>query len=88
MKAAIASSKSYVGSAIVTLVAYWILWLPGLIFNIMYLRDARKAQQVAGHALPGVGCLYILLIANLIWVVIACSIVTGTGILGIGASIR
>ncbi len=84
MQRAVASNKSYVGAAIITFVAYCFFWLPGIIFNVMYINDARRSQQVAGHNLPGVGCLYLLLIVNLAWIVIACSLITGGGILSLG----
>lgn len=64
MRQAMAQNKSYVTPAIITFVAYIFFWLPGLIFNIMYLQDARKNAQIAGESLPGTGCLWILLLAN------------------------
>jgi hypothetical protein len=82
MQRAIASNKSYVSSAVITFIAYMIFWIPGLIFNVMYINDARKSQQVAGHSLPGVGCLYVLLIVNIAWVVGLCLVTGGLGILG------
>jgi hypothetical protein len=73
---AIAQNKSYVSSAVITFVTYWFLWLPGLIFNIMYLQDARKSERIAGQSLPGTGCLWILLIINVLAVLLFCSLVT------------
>jgi hypothetical protein len=79
---AMAQQKSYVGAAITTFVAYLFFWLPGVIFNIMYINDARRMQKIAGRGLPGVGCLWILLIVNLGWLFALCSLITSLGILG------
>ena len=84
MHRAIASNKSYVTAAIITFVAYIFFWLPGVIFNVMYINDARRSQQAAGHSLPGVGCLYFLLVVNLLWIFLVCSLVTGGSLLGLG----
>jgi len=77
MERAMARSKSYVSSAIITLIAYAVFWLPGVIFNIMYLNEARRNQKIAGQSLPGVGCLWILLIINVVWVGGLCLLLTG-----------
>jgi hypothetical protein len=84
MQQAMASTKSYVGSAVVTFVAYMFFWLPGLIFNIMYLQDARRMERVAGHSLSGVGCLWLLLILNVVVPFVLCSLSGGLGILSAG----
>lgn len=81
---AIARQKSYVGSAIITLIAYWFFWLPGLIFNIMYINDAKRSQAIAGHKLPGVGCLWILLLLNVAWILVLCGLLSGGTLLGLG----
>ena len=82
MRRAIAQNKSYVSAAIITFVAYLFFWLPGVIFNIMYLQDARKNADVAGHSLPGTGCLWIRLIVNVVPALLLCSAVTGAGLFG------
>jgi len=84
MRTALAQSKSYVSAAIVTFVAYIFFWLPGLIFNVMYLQDARKNAKIAGESLPGTGCLWILLIVNVVPLLLLCSAVTGASIFGGG----
>ena len=77
---AIARQKSYVGAAILTFFLYWLLWLPGLIFNLMYISDARKTRQVAGQSPSGYGCLLVLF-----WVQILSIGVAILSILAIGA---
>jgi tetratricopeptide (TPR) repeat protein len=52
-----ASTKSYTNAAVIVLVLYFILWLPGLIANFMYLEEANRMEKLAGRALPGVGAL-------------------------------
>lgn len=71
-----APERSFVTPAIITLILYWILWLPGLIANIYYLSEARKAQNTPGQVVTGVGCLWALLIVALAGVIVsACSFV-------------
>jgi hypothetical protein len=55
-------TKSYTTPAIITLVLYCVLWLPGLIANIVYLVEARKTKQITGITPDGYGCLWALLI--------------------------
>lgn len=61
-----ARQKSYTSAAIVTFVLYWLLWVPGFVANVLYYREAKEREQVAGRSLPGVGFLSILLWVNAI----------------------
>ena len=70
-----ASLKSYTGTAILVFVLYLCLWFPGLIANVMYLREARRMEALAGHGLPGVGCLTLQLVLSVIGVAIGVLIV-------------
>ena len=54
---ALARQKSYAFAAVLTLVLYVCLWIPGVIANYLFLEDARRAELLAGEPLPGVGCL-------------------------------
>ena len=47
----------YSTAAVIVLVLYLVMWLPGVIANISYLNAARRAEKAAGHKLPGVGAL-------------------------------
>lgn len=79
-----ARQKSYVGPAIITWIAYGFFWLPGIIFNLMYLSEANKMQKKAGESLPGVWCLWVLLISNVLWV--ACGFLVVLMLLAGGSS--
>jgi hypothetical protein len=54
-------TKSYTTPAVITLVLYLFLWIPGLIANIVYLLEANKTKQVTGTTPDGYGCLWALL---------------------------
>ncbi len=62
----IARSKSFTVKAVATLVLYWLFWFPGLVANVLFLNEAKRAQEIAGEDLPGVGCLTLLLWSNLL----------------------
>lgn len=70
-----ARTKSYTTQAVITMLLYFVFWLPGLIANVLFLMDARRMQRIAGQSLSGVGCLWILLAIQIIPVLIACVIV-------------
>lgn len=54
-------TKSYTTPAIITLVLYIFLWIPGLIANIVYLVEANKTRKITGVAPDGYGCLIAML---------------------------
>lgn len=62
---AAAQMKDFTSSAILTFFLYLLLFVPGLIFNIMYLREAERIRKLAGRAPTGMGCLQILFVVNL-----------------------
>lgn len=55
-------TRSYVTPAVITMVLYLVLWLPGLIANIVYWQSAARDQRLSGHAPEGKGCLLALFI--------------------------
>ncbi len=60
---AIAMNKSFVGKAWLTFALYYFgVGILGLIFNIVYLREAKKVEDITGFAPSGKGCLVWLLI--------------------------
>lgn len=71
LDAAIARSKSYIGSSILVLVLYLVFWLPGLIANILYYREAQRMEQIGGIRPQGTGCLAIMLWGQVIVVALA-----------------
>lgn len=54
-------SKNYLTIAIITLIAYLVFWLIGIILNLVYLGEARKLQK-EGADVQNAGCLWALLI--------------------------
>lgn len=63
---AIAGQKSYIGPAVLTFFLYWLFFIPGLLVNILYLKDARKNAKIAGKNPSGYGCLIVLLVWSLL----------------------
>jgi hypothetical protein len=53
--------KNYTFHAVVALVAYTFMWIPGLMLNVVFLNQANKDQNDAGKAPEGKGCLLWLL---------------------------
>jgi hypothetical protein len=78
---AIARQKSYITPAVITLVLYFFLWIPGLIANIFYLMDARKTKTSIGQNPSGMGCLWALLAWQMVTIVALCLLVTAGGLL-------
>ena len=60
LQRAMATQRSFVTPAVITLVLYVILWLPGFIANIAYLFEIRNVQRVSGQEPEGKGCLVAL----------------------------
>lgn len=54
---ATAPTKSYTNAAVIVLILYFVLWLPGFIANSMYLSEANQAEKETGKQLPGVQAL-------------------------------
>ncbi|CCF84634.1 hypothetical protein [Nitrolancea hollandica] len=57
-----AAMRSYVTPALITLLLYFVFWLPGLIANIMYWQAASHDQRLTGVAPEGKKYLAILFI--------------------------
>lgn len=53
--------KTYTAPVILVMFLYGFAYFPGLIANILYLREARRMEDLADADLPGVGCLTALL---------------------------
>ena len=74
-----AAQRSFTSQAVITLVLYWILWIPGLIANLIFWNEANNVERVTGKAPEGKGCLVALFIVFTVlpilvgcfWVVIA-----------------
>lgn len=57
-----AAMRSYITPAVITLVLYFVLWLPGLVANLVYYFAARHDERVSGVVPQGSGCITALLI--------------------------
>lgn len=53
-----ARMQSYTSKAVIALVLYFVLWIPGLIANILFYSEAKRMERIAGNSLPGAGCLF------------------------------
>lgn len=67
--------RNFSGAARLTLVLYWLGWLPGVPANIFFLFQVREYQQRTGIVPPGRGCLWVLF---WIWGVGGCVCIFGT----------
>ena len=81
-----AATRSYTTPAVITLVLYFVLWLPGLIANIVYLSAANSDKNVSGIAPQGRGCLVALLIVFIGLPFFACVGFFALSVLGAGMS--
>ena len=57
-----AATRDYTTPAVVTLILYFICWLPGIVANIIYYMQARQDEAAVGREPQGKGCLLWLLI--------------------------
>ena len=67
-----AVARDFTTPAIITLVLYLVLWLPGLIANIVYLLQARDTERLTGRKPDGAGCLLALAIVFIGMPILAC----------------
>jgi len=77
LELAIKRTKDFSTPAVITLVLYLCLWLPGVIANALYLQEANKIKAETGHDPAGRGCLFSMF---LIFVVAPAALI-GFGIL-------
>lgn len=80
MSAAMAIHKSYVGTAFLVLVLYFVLYLPGLIANAIYLHEAGRLKDQTGVTPSGYGCLQFLLFFFVIGPLIGLVLMTAVGV--------
>lgn len=74
---AYARMQDYTGKAVLAFLLYSLLWFPGLVANWCFYQEARKMERRAGEHLPGVGCLFWLLVINLFWLFLCGAFVWG-----------
>ena len=81
-----AIARSYTTPAIITLVLYFIFWLPGAIANLVYLSQARNDRRLTGHQADGHGCLVALAIVFVALPIVGfCLAAFAFGLVGAGA---
>lgn len=59
-----ALNKSYTGPAVLVFALYWLFYVPGLVANILFYREAKRTEYIAGKRLPGTGFLLAMLWMN------------------------
>lgn len=65
-----ASVRDYTTPAVITLILYFVCWLPGVIANIIYYLQARNDEALVGREPQGKGCLlWLLIVVNGVFVV-------------------
>lgn len=62
VEVAMARQRSFVGAAVAVFILYWFCYLPGLLFNIMWLSEAGKVRRIIGAPPAGTGCLQSMLL--------------------------
>lgn len=82
------AAKSYVGSAFLTWILYYIgFYIIGLIMNIVYLGQAAETERVTGSSPSGRGCLQFLFFVHVILPVILILLIVG-GVIHVGSVFR
>lgn len=57
-----AAARDYTTPAVITLILYFVCWLPGVIANVIYYLQAQRDEAMIGRAPQGKGCLLALLL--------------------------
>ena len=77
-----APHKDYTGISILIFFLYWLLWVPGIAANLYYLNDAREYQKYWGKKPNGVGCLWAILLFNILPVLACCGLIFSLAAIG------
>lgn len=88
---ALASQRSFVGPAFMTFFLYWLMWIPGLVMNCVYLSEAGRIRKMTGQSPSGMGCLQFLLWVYVILPLIGVLLIVLSGgalLARIGSSLR
>jgi hypothetical protein len=64
--------RGYTKTAILVLILYLLMWLPGLIVNVITLNQAKKEEKRTGRKPEGKGCLSTMLWVNELLIVGGC----------------
>ena len=72
--------KSYVSKAFLSLVLYWILFIPGFITNLVFLGQANKTRRITGRSPSGRGCLIMLFLFHVVPILFVLLLVVAGGL--------
>ena len=59
-------NQSFTNKAVIAFLLYWLGYVPGLIFNVMFLIEAHRVEGETGRTPSGYGCLWATLIGSLL----------------------
>ncbi len=59
-------NQSFTTKAVIAFLLYWLGYVPGLTFNIMFLMEAHRVQRETQRTPSGLGCLWATLVGGLI----------------------
>lgn len=59
-------STSFTNKAVISFLLYFMGWLPGIIFNVMYLNEANNVKKELGRTPEGMGCLWATLAGGIV----------------------
>lgn len=59
-------NMSFTGKAVIAFLLYFLGYIPGLIFNVMFLNEANNVGKEIGRTPEGTGCLWATLIGSLV----------------------
>jgi hypothetical protein len=65
-----AATRDYTTPAVITLILYFVCWLPGVIANVIYYLQAQRDEALTGRSPQGKGCLLWLLIVMNAFIII------------------
>lgn len=82
----VAATRDYTTPAVITLILYFICWLPGVIANVIYYLQARQDEALVGREPQGKGCLLALLIVMNAGIILLVLAYCAFAFLGIAAS--
>jgi len=81
LERAMVSQRSFTTPAVITMVLYFVLYIPGIIANLLYLNEAYQVQRITGQSPPGKGCLitqlFVFVILPVIGVCLFCLLTGG-----------
>jgi len=75
-------TRDYTTLSLFILLLYWVFWLPGLIANIIFLNEAKQVEKDSGKRPDGMGCLWALLVFNVIPFIAICGVIFSLVLIG------